>query len=133
MCQALSKAWKDACTCKEESEIVVPNGLFYLSQMKFEGPCKAPSITFRLQGTLQAHIDPTKTQVGEWITFQYIDFLTIGGGGTFDGQGTKAWTQNNCHKTQSCTKFPYVSHNNTIQGFQKYIHLYINVMKFVAI
>lgn len=108
------EVWKKACLSPEPSEVIIPEGLFYLSQAKFQGPCKASPITFKIEGTLQANSDPSKTPIGEWITFQYIDRLIVTGGGTLDGKGNKAWLQNDCHKTFSCKKLPYVSIYNII-------------------
>lgn len=107
--QALAATWKQACESSEPSEVVIPKGVFYLTQAKFEGPCKAAPITFKFEGTLQANTDPSKIPIGEWVTFRYIDGLIITGGGTFDGKGNEAWLQNNCQKTFSCKKLPYVS------------------------
>lgn len=105
--QALANAWIQACASIGPSEVVIPGGVFYLSQIKLEGPCKATPITFKIQGTLKA--DPLKTLQGEWVTFKNIDQLIVNGGGTFDGQGNQAWIMNDCHKSKSCKSFPYVS------------------------
>lgn len=75
------------------------------------GPCKSSPITFKLEGTIEANHDPSRTPMGEWITFEYVDKLIVTGGGTLDGKGNKAWLQNDCHKTSSCKKLPYVSTN----------------------
>lgn len=105
--KALEATWKQACMSMGPSTIVIPKGLFYVTQAKFQGPCKAAPITFQIQGTLQAHIDPKSISKGEWVTFQHIDRLIITGGGTFDGRGNKAWLQNDCHKSSSCKNLPY--------------------------
>ena len=76
----------------------------------FQGPCKAASIGFNLQGILQAPAEPSKfTSQDGWVVFQNINGLVISGGGTFDGQGALAWSQNDCAKTGKCNKLPIVS------------------------
>ncbi|PQM37091.1 exopolygalacturonase-like [Prunus yedoensis var. nudiflora] len=46
------------------------------------------------------------TRPDTWVGFQYIDKLTLSGGGTFDGQGALAWGQNDCHKNKNCKPIP---------------------------
>lgn len=55
-------------------------------------------------------INKLKSQ-GGWVVFQNIDGLNVLGGGTFDGQGTVAWSKNNCAKTGKCYSLPAVSPN----------------------
>ncbi|KAK3032006.1 hypothetical protein RJ639_036211 [Escallonia herrerae] len=45
-----------------------------------------------------------KSQDG-WIVLQNIDGLTLVGG-TFDGQGSTAWAENNCARTGKCNSLP---------------------------
>ncbi|KAK0601560.1 hypothetical protein LWI29_025326 [Acer saccharum] len=73
--------------------------------MVLKGPCKGP-INFLLQGDLVAPTDEASNCVDHWITFQYIDQLTINGGGSFDGQGPSAWPYNNCDKDPNCSPLP---------------------------
>ncbi|XP_009365183.2 exopolygalacturonase [Pyrus x bretschneideri] len=100
--QALSKAWTDACASTSASKIVVPSGTYKFVGATFKGPCKAP-IEFQLQGTVQApeHIKELPKE-DTWVAFERIDGLTLSGGGIFDGQGTTAWKQNDCHKNKNC-------------------------------
>jgi galacturan 1,4-alpha-galacturonidase len=75
----------------------------------FQGPCKA-SVSIQVQGNLLAPIDLNKHKSQDgWIVFQNIDRLMVSGGGTFDGQGSLAWSQNNCAKTRKCNSLPIVS------------------------
>ncbi|XP_022135905.1 exopolygalacturonase-like [Momordica charantia] len=100
--QALANAWKDACASVRPSAVVIPRGIFKVSKGNFRGPCKS-RIEFRLRGTLQA---PTHPKGESWITFAYIDRLTLLGGGVFDGQGKAGWEKNDCHKSINCAKLP---------------------------
>ena len=69
------------------------------------GPCKSP-IEIQLQGTL--HAPPDLTGDG-WVSFRYIDYFTLTGGGVLDGQGKAAWEKNDCHKNTKCDPIPMVS------------------------
>ncbi|KAL2454564.1 Pectin lyase-like superfamily protein [Abeliophyllum distichum] len=105
--EALSSAWKEACAATTPSTIVVPKGTFLLNQLKLVGPCKAP-IELQVQGTIRAPSDYTQLpdKNAEWITINYVDHLTISGGGIFDGQGKEAWAKNDCGKNPKCVKLP---------------------------
>ncbi|KAK4437507.1 Polygalacturonase [Sesamum alatum] len=105
--QALLDAWKEACNSTTPSKIFIPPGTWSLSQVKLLGTNKAP-IELQIQGTLQASPDPSKlpNKEGEWITINYVNFLTISGGGVLDGQGQEAWKLNDCHKNKNCAKLP---------------------------
>ncbi|XP_042016938.1 polygalacturonase-like [Salvia splendens] len=105
--EALMKAWKDAIESTMASQILIPKGDWILSQAHMQGPNKAP-ITLEVEGNLKAYKEveklPVKTQ--EWVTFNYVNFLTISGGGVLDGQGQEAWLLNDCYKNTSCPKLP---------------------------
>ncbi|CAI9760508.1 unnamed protein product [Fraxinus pennsylvanica] len=105
--EALSCAWKEACAATTPSTIVVPKGTFMLDQVKLLGPCKAP-IELQVQGTIKAPSDynTMSDKNAEWITINYVDHLTVQGGGVFDGNGHEAWTQNDCGKNPKCAKLP---------------------------
>ncbi|XP_027183726.1 exopolygalacturonase-like [Coffea eugenioides] len=103
--QALLSAWKAACNSPKPSTIVIPRGTFGLLQASLEGPCKAP-IELQVQGTLKAPQNPNLIKDGEWVTIQYLDHFTLSGSGTFDGQGARAWAQNDCAKASDCSKLP---------------------------
>lgn len=45
---------------------------------------------------------------GGWIEFGWLEGLTLTGGGTFDGQGAKAWPFNSCGTHLSCKLLPTV-------------------------
>ncbi|XP_060973878.1 exopolygalacturonase-like [Cannabis sativa] len=103
--QALSNAWKQACTSTTPSELLIPKGTFKLKRVTLEGPCKAP-IKINLQATLQAPSDPNGFKDGDgWVTFEHIDRLTLMGGGSFDGQGKGVWGKH-CSQGQYCSKLP---------------------------
>ncbi|XP_031093158.1 polygalacturonase-like [Ipomoea triloba] len=102
----LEKAWKDACAATGASTIVIPKGTFPMGQIKLAGPCKGP-IDLQIQATLKASSDiKTLDRDKEWLTFRYVDKLTVSGGGVLDGQGTAAWAANDCKKTGVCNNLP---------------------------
>lgn len=83
----------------------IPKGIFLLSPLTLEGPCKA-AIEVEVQGTLKALTNSKVTKDGSWVTFQRIEHFTLSGGGTFDGQGASAW--GTCGNN-FCKQLPIVS------------------------
>lgn len=107
--QALLTAWKQACNSTTPATIVIPAGTFVMKEAHVNGPCQAP-IKLHVQGTVQAPRDPHAiTKDKEWFMVEYVNDFTISGGGVFDGQGTTAWTQNDCQKAALCNKLANVS------------------------
>ncbi|GAB4854163.1 hypothetical protein Ancab_022749 [Ancistrocladus abbreviatus] len=109
--EALTSAFKEACASTTPSKVVIPKGSFTLLFVKLEGPCKAP-MEFVVEGTVSAPPDPAEYKDGKdsILTIQRIKELTfkgVGEGGVFDGQGAKAWEQNDCKKNKQCTRLPY--------------------------
>nr|DAD35760.1 TPA_asm: hypothetical protein HUJ06_006400 [Nelumbo nucifera] len=74
--QALLNAWKDACAATGTAQVIIPKGTYTLNEVKFLGPSAIKS--------------------DAWVVFETITGLTVFGGDTFDGQGQKAWTENDC-------------------------------------
>ncbi|KAJ1415514.1 Pectin lyase fold/virulence factor [Sesbania bispinosa] len=102
--QALLNAWKEACASTTATKIVIPNGTYKMNAVYAKGPCKAP-VEIQVDGTIQAPANPEALNGAyEWVKFEYVDFLTLSGKGTFDGQGTTAWKQNDCGKNKNCKR-----------------------------
>ncbi|KAK7300974.1 hypothetical protein RJT34_11828 [Clitoria ternatea] len=129
---ALTNAWKDGCESTIRSKILVPNDMYKLRPIEFKGPCKAP-IEMRVNGIIQAPKNPNQLNgEDQWIRFGYVNFLTVSGQGTFDGQGEMAWKQNDCRIDKNCQKlsmnfgFGFVN-NSIIRGItskdSKYFHV----------
>ncbi|ONI26777.1 hypothetical protein PRUPE_1G045000 [Prunus persica] len=94
--KALAKAWSDACAS--------PSRDIQVKRSNFQ---RSLPIEMQVRGTLQALADAGQlTRPDTWVGFQYIDMLTLSGGGTFDGQGALAWGQNDCHKNKNCKPIP---------------------------
>ncbi|XP_045831105.1 polygalacturonase-like [Trifolium pratense] len=115
---ALKSAWKDACASSSPSKVVVPSGWYKLQQIDLEGPCNAP-IEVRVHGKILAPKNPYHLNgQDQWVRFQYINFFTLSGRGTFDGQGEMAWTQNDCGRNTNCNRhamnFGFAFLNNSI-------------------
>ncbi|CAI0395939.1 unnamed protein product [Linum tenue] len=92
MSAALVKAWADACASTTPATIVVPTGTFLCGRTDLKGPCKAPEITFQVQGTISAPADISGDTAGEsWFLFDNVNNLNINGNGVFDGQGPAIW------------------------------------------
>ncbi|KAK2654415.1 hypothetical protein Ddye_014271 [Dipteronia dyeriana] len=87
--EAFSSAFKEACASPTRSKVLIPKGTFQLGGVCLEGPCKA-AVEIEVQATLTALTDKP-TADGNWVSFKDIDGFTLSGGGTFDGQGPKAW------------------------------------------
>ncbi|KAM1949210.1 hypothetical protein ACFX15_009289 [Malus domestica] len=112
---ALADAWRDACSSPWPAKVVIPEGEYYLRGAILHGPCKSP-IEVQVQGYLRAPQESSQLlQQNTWVGFQYVDRLTLFGGGTFDGQS-------NCHKYKSCQsnrvfnlRFDFVT-NSVIEG-----------------
>ncbi|KAL1544926.1 galacturonan 1,4-alpha-galacturonidase [Salvia divinorum] len=57
--------------------------------------------------------DPDSNRPTNGVTINYVNFLTISGGGVLDEQGQQAW---NCNKIKNCPKLPInLSLNSIIQ------------------
>ncbi|KAL1224140.1 Exopolygalacturonase [Cardamine amara subsp. amara] len=100
---AFTNAWKDACKWNGHSRMYIPKGRFYLGCVTFLGPCTG-QISFVIDGTLLAPPRNEDIKKETWINFQYIDYLTVSGGGTVDGQGKESWSLNDCNKNHNCPK-----------------------------
>lgn len=89
--------------------VLIPHGRYMLGQTVFKGPCKG-HVVFLIVGTLLAPTDiASSVNVDHWISFQYMDRLVIGGGGSLDGRGSSAWPYNSCSKRPDCKPLPPVS------------------------
>ncbi|OWM84039.1 hypothetical protein CDL15_Pgr004471 [Punica granatum] len=71
------------------------------------------------QGYLKASTNLSKYEPGGgWIEFRWTEGLTLTGGGTFDGQGAKAWPYNNCPMNINCKLLPtnlkFIAMNRTV-------------------
>ncbi|KAD6454140.1 hypothetical protein E3N88_08846 [Mikania micrantha] len=97
--KALDAAWKAACCAPKQGKVIIPKGRFCLNAFEFRGPCKAP-VEVRIDALLIGPKDPAVIPKGkQWITFSYVNGLTLSGCGTLDGVGgAMAWPSNNPKK-----------------------------------
>ncbi|KAF6152761.1 hypothetical protein GIB67_004590 [Kingdonia uniflora] len=91
---------------RAEVKVLVPKGDYGMGPVVFEGPCKASTIHFELQGTLKASTDLSKFKKDGWISFYRITGFKLSGGGVFDGQGASTWSKNSCSKQKNCNVLP---------------------------
>ena len=109
--KAFSSAWKEACASTTAAKIVIPSGTYKMNAVDVRGPCKAP-IEIQVDGTIQAPANPSDMKgADQWVKIQYVDFLTMSGSGTFDGQGEAAWKQNDCGSNKNCKMLCMVNIN----------------------
>ncbi|XP_022933310.1 polygalacturonase-like, partial [Cucurbita moschata] len=84
----LQTAWAKACDSTEPATIYVPEGIFFVRSVRFNGPCKNNAITVLIDGTLVASSDiQVLANSSSWISFNHISGLSITGG-IINGQGT---------------------------------------------
>ncbi|XP_064977709.1 polygalacturonase-like [Musa acuminata AAA Group] len=83
------KAWSYACNSWSPATVYVPAGKFLVTQVVFRGPCKNSMIKFLIQGTLVAPSGSGGSD--QWIAFSGVDGVSISGGGTIDGGGSRLW------------------------------------------
>ncbi|XP_071727121.1 exopolygalacturonase-like [Rutidosis leptorrhynchoides] len=97
--KALCDAWRAACNAPKPSKLIIPKGQFCLNSIEFKGPCKAP-VEVRIDAIIIGPKDPKVIPKGkQWITFSYVNGMTVSGCGTLDGLGgAMAWPSNNPKK-----------------------------------
>ncbi|KAL7237239.1 hypothetical protein ACSBR2_003515 [Camellia fascicularis] len=132
--KAFLAAWKKACGFSGTVILLIPKGTYLIGPIKFTGPCEnVSSLIVRMKGYLKATTDLSKygSSAG-WVEFGWVEGLTLTGGGTFDGQGAKAWPYNKCSIDSSCKLLPtnlkFVAMNKTVvRGIRslnsKFFHL----------
>ncbi|KAL0928285.1 hypothetical protein M5K25_000157 [Dendrobium thyrsiflorum] len=87
--EAVIRAWKMACNSSSSpANIYIPDGVFLISGVRFNGPCVNKKINFMINGTLMAPSGYTDSS--EWFTFDTVEGISINGG-VFNGRGSKLW------------------------------------------
>ena len=99
--KAFTQAWTQACSERQNNKYVIPKGKYIVGPVDFAGPCKAKTITFKIDGTVQSSKKQSVTggaHRNAWISFTQVNNLFISGDGIFDGQGFEG----NCTKAKQC-------------------------------
>ncbi|KAF4359691.1 hypothetical protein G4B88_000502, partial [Cannabis sativa] len=103
---AFVSAWEKACESKGRVELLVPKGTYLIGPINSVLLCSFDWFLC-LQGYLKASTELFKYDSGGgWIEFRWLEGLILTGGGTFDGQGVKAWPYNNCLQDSNCRILP---------------------------
>ncbi|KAL8208262.1 hypothetical protein R6Q57_007674 [Mikania cordata] len=92
--KAFQAAWANVCKA-EASTLIVPFGYkFLVGPTSFSGSNCHKSVTFQLDGTILAPIDPKAwgASLDQWLEFINLEGFTIKGKGTIDGRGSNWWT-----------------------------------------
>ncbi|CAN0902586.1 PG1 [Linum grandiflorum] len=87
ICQALTKAWGDACKSPTPAKVLVPPGEFLAGITKLLGPCTAP-IELEINGVIKA---PKIIKGEDYILIEDVNDVKVFGTGTIDGQGAYCW------------------------------------------
>ncbi|CAN6453901.1 unnamed protein product [Victoria cruziana] len=131
--QAIMKAWNAACGSTGSPTIVIPSKKYLVGPLQFEGPCSNTGVfTVQVDGVILASTNLSLYKSEEWILFTHINNLKLTGTGTFDGQGERAWPQDQCPFNLQCRvlpvslKFAYLS-NTEVEGITslnpKFFHM----------
>ncbi|XP_055824318.1 exopolygalacturonase-like [Solanum dulcamara] len=110
--KAFSNTWTDACKWNGKATLLIPLGVYKVHATNFSGPCKEFALTFQIKGIIKAPSHPTLNCNMSWISFQYMNGLEIGGGGTLDGQGPSAWGKHHCKNLPLTLGFSFI--NNAV-------------------
>ncbi|WJX43889.1 galacturonan 1,4-alpha-galacturonidase [Trifolium repens] len=98
---AFLSAWKSTCAAEGSATLVIPaNQIFLVTNLLFNGACKATSIHIQLQGKIVAPPKEAWKDASYWISMQYINGLTIDGtnSGAIDGYGSTWWPCESCSR-----------------------------------
>ncbi|KAF9663099.1 hypothetical protein SADUNF_Sadunf17G0003300 [Salix dunnii] len=131
--KAFAAAWSRACASTKPAMIYVPQGRFYLGQVRFQGPCMNHAILLRIDGTLVAPSDyKVIGNAKNWLLFEHVNGVTVSGG-TLDGQGAGLWSCKNSGKgcPSGATSLEFSNSNNiAISGLaslnSQLFHIVIN-------
>ncbi|CAL5336914.1 unnamed protein product [Camellia sinensis] len=90
------KAWEAVCKATGAPTLIVPAGKnFLLTPITFGGFCSSNTITVQVEGNIVAPSSlsqwPKFVGLSKWISFQFVNGLTINGGGQINGQGSIWW------------------------------------------
>ncbi|KAK8962815.1 Exopolygalacturonase [Platanthera guangdongensis] len=114
--KAFMRAWEAACGSSDVVKLVIPDEIYFVGPLKFDGPCtNAGSLTVEaqvssqcsssFQGTLKATTDLSEYTTPHWVQFGSVKRLNLIGG-IFDGQGAASWPLNTCPKEKNCNVLP---------------------------
>ncbi|CAN6441831.1 unnamed protein product [Victoria cruziana] len=91
--EAFIRAWRIACSFSP-SVLEVPRGeTFVIGPIDFSGGCPS-QVVLLISGKIVAPEDPDLWEgwnPRRWLYFHGVDRLTVKGGGTIDGRGSKWW------------------------------------------
>lgn len=88
--KAFLATWAIACQSTKPAEFYVPEGVFLVGYLLFEGPCKS-FMSFTNSGTIKAPLNYTNpTVISAWIKFYNIIGMSFTGG-IIDGSGRRLW------------------------------------------
>jgi len=96
--KAFQTAWQAACSVESAIVEVPAEFRFLVGPISFSGPCQ-PSITFQIDGTIIAPVNPRAwgpAGMLQWIQFIKLNAITIQGCGVIDGRGSVWWGSSDC-------------------------------------
>ncbi|XP_022744312.1 polygalacturonase-like [Durio zibethinus] len=130
---AFLKAWDAACGSADSTMIYVPKGRYLLGSVAFQGDCKSPQITIRIDGNLVAPVDyQVLGKSTNWLSFEGVSDVSIIGG-ALDAKGPSLWdckaSHSNCPSGATTLSFTN-SNNIKIRGLMslnsQLFHIVIN-------
>uniref|UniRef100_A0A7N1A6Q3 Polygalacturonase n=1 Tax=Kalanchoe fedtschenkoi TaxID=63787 RepID=A0A7N1A6Q3_KALFE len=102
--QAFQSAWE--VVCKGGGTLLIPEveESFLLNPTTFSGPCKARTVTVKVEGNVDAPTSKkgwTDENCRRWITIKEVNNLVIEGYGSFNGHGEKWWNMEKGHDLEA--------------------------------
>ncbi|CAN6453274.1 unnamed protein product [Victoria cruziana] len=105
--KAFNDAWAATCADSGSPTLSIPGKKYLVGPLLFKGPCKNTGpLAVNVQGTVMASTNLNLFTGQEWVLFYMVNQLKLSGTGTFDGQGTTAWPQNQCPLKKECKILP---------------------------